>query len=293
MAFSINIPYLLRLTVIRTPAEAAAIDDAARVDRPISGRGGLINRAASRKLAPFTPAEGPCWPAFASRLNPTRAAGQAALEQKLRDFDGKWASLEAEIKDLGRQVRGQPTERSTGVLVQQVIGRLFFDDFTATEESYAAAVTVSGWIAAGPIKTLYLRCSGKFQAALDRVIAQARGNLTCAHGIGLAMHNIVDSVTAMRKLARSEGALREIAPEQITALVLSAPARVVREAQDGVVLPNAKVRDRALVMILVDAARRAGNDPGAFFVGHWNQCPAHAFVPALLSRIWLAARTAE
>jgi hypothetical protein len=293
MAFSINIPRLARLTFIRTPAEAAAAVDAIRIDRMLSGRGGLLNRMAAGKLAPFLSADGPHWPAFMSRFDPDRVEGRESLEQKLKDLDGILAALASEIAELAAHVRDRNTAHSPGVLVQQAVGRVFFPDYAATEDSYSAALTVSGWLSAGPIKSLYLRCSGKFQAALDQMIARSRGNLYCAHGTTLAMHNIVDSVKLMRNLARSGSTLKELTPEQAAAKVLRAPRRVIREAQDSAALPDARIRDRALVLISVEAARRGGSDPGAFFVGHWNQCPAHAFVPALLGRIWLAARALE
>jgi hypothetical protein len=40
----------------------------------------------------------------------------------------------------------------------------------------------------------------------------------------------------------------------------------------------------------VESARKANPDDGfGFFANHWNRCPAHAFVPRLLARIWEVA----
>ena len=126
-------------------------------------------------------------------------------------------------------------------------------------------------------------------AAVDAVLTHARGNTACAHGTGIALHNIIESVELMRKLARSETRLRQLSPDEAVAQTLRAPQ--VREARDSVCAGGVRVGERSIILLGVESARTHGSDPGiAFFTGQWNECPAHAFVPALLAEIWKTAR---
>jgi hypothetical protein len=78
---------------------------------------------------------------------------------------------------------------------------------------------------------------------------------------------------------------------------LFAPPSVLRQA----VMPGATVcgavRAGSLVVLELEAARE--RTPGRdveFMVGNWAQCPAAAFVPALLQAVWkraIAAPAAE
>jgi hypothetical protein len=289
MAIAIRIPGLLNLVVVKKPAEILAVNAAAGVDRPLSGRGGLVNRSIGNKLKPFQAPTGEVWPAFCSRLDPQRIAHQNEVAAKLSDVPAQLRRVSGEIGELAAYVRGKETARPVGMVVQQAVGKLFFEDYRASPESHDAAQTLSAWLKAGPLKTLVLRLSGKMQAAVDAVLTHARGNTACAHGTGIALHNIVESVELMRKLAGSR--LRQLSPEEAAAQTLRAPPRAVREARDSVRVGNVRARERSIILLSVESARQHGSDPGiAFFAGQWNQCPAHAFVPALLAEIWKTAR---
>jgi hypothetical protein len=291
MAIAIRIPGLLNLVVVKKLAEILAVNAAAGVDRPLSGRGGLVNRSIGNKLKPFQAPTGEIWPAFCSRLDPQRIAHQNEVAAKLSDVPAQLRRVSGEIGELAAYVSGKETARPVGMVVQQAVGKLFFEDYRASQESYGAAQTLSAWLKAGPLKTLVLRLSGKMQPAVDAVLTHARGNTACAHGTGLALHNIVESVELMRKLARSGSRLRQLSPDEAAAQTLRAPPRAVREARDSVRAGNVCVRERSIILLGVESARKRSSDPGiAFFAGQWNQCPAHAFVPALLAEIWKTAR---
>jgi hypothetical protein len=291
MAISISVPGLLKLVVVRTAAEVLAMNAAVGIDRPLSGRGGLVNRAIGNKLAPFRAPSGESWPAFCSRLDPLRIQHSNEVAAKLADVPAQLQRLSGEIGELAAYVRGNATARPAGMVVQQIVGRLFFDDYRASPQSHGAAETLSAWLKAGPLKTLVMRRSGKVPLAADAVLTHARGNTACAHGTGIALHNIVESVELMRKLARSGAQLRQLSPSEAVAQTLRAPPRAVREARDRADAGNVRVRERSIILLGVESARKRSSDPGiAFFTGQWNQCPAHAFVPALLAEIWKTAR---
>jgi hypothetical protein len=267
-----------------------AVNDASMVGRSLSGRGGLLHRSVAAKLAVFRTPDGDIWPAFRDRLDPQRAAHQAALEAALSDVGPLLQRIAPQIAELGGYVRTGAAHRSTGVIVQHAVGRLFFADYAASEESYDAARTLQTWLSAGPLRARWLKRSGALQAALDQIMDLSRGDMACAHATALAMDNIVKSVELMRRLARHGDNLAKLGPQDALARTLRAPARVIREARDGGQVGPIRLRARSLVLLAVEGARRQRPDPGfAFFASAWNRCPAHSIVPALLADIWQAA----
>ncbi len=292
MAFTITIPGIIRLVAVKTPDEVLAVNDASMVHRSLSGLGGLVNRSVAAKVAVFRAPDGDIWPAFRDRLDPLRAAHQAALEAALSNVEPLRRRIAPEIAELGSYVRDGTAHRSTGVIVQQAVGRLFFADYAASEESYDAARTLQTWLSAGPLRAFWIRRTGALQASLDRIMDLSRGDMACAHATALAMGNIVRSIELMRSLAGQGDNLAKIGPQDALAHTLRAPARVVREAHDGGRAGPVRLRARSLVLLAVESARQQCPDPGfAFFAGAWNQCPAHSIVPALLADVWQAART--
>jgi hypothetical protein len=293
VAFTITIPGIVRLVVVKTPDEMLAVNDASLVGRSLSGRGGLVNGSIAAKLAVFRTPDGDIWPAFRDRLDPLRAEHQVALEAELSNVGPLAQRIAPEIAELGQYVRTAAAQRSTGVIVQQAVGRLFFADYEASEESYRAARTLQSWLSAGPLHTFWLKRGGALQAALDLIMELSRGNMACAHATALAMDNVVRSIELMRRLARHGDNLAKIEPQDALARTLRAPARVVREARDGGRVGPVRLHARSLVLLAVESARRqCPADPSfAFFASAWNRCPAHSIVPVLLADVWQAART--
>lgn len=289
MAFTISIPGIIRLVFVTTPGEVLVANDASMVDRSLSGRGGLVNRSVAARLSVFRTPDGDIWPAFRDRLDPLRATHQAALEATLSDVGLQ--RIAPEIAELGRYVRDGEACCSTGVIVQQAVGRLFLADYVASDESYKAARTLQTWLSALPLRAFWIRRSGALQASLDLIMDLSRGDMACAHATALAMENIVKSIELMRGLARQGDNLAKIGPQEALAQSLRAPAVVVREARDGGRAGPVRLRARSVVLLGVERARSRSPDPGfAFFAGAWNRCPAHGVVPALLAKVWQAAK---
>jgi hypothetical protein len=292
VAFTITIPGIIRLAVVKAPAELRAVNDASTVHRSLSGLGGLANRSVAAKLAVFRTPDGDIWPAFRDRLDPLRATRQAALEAALSNVEFLRRRIAPEIAELGSYVRDGTAHRSTGVIVQQAVGRLFFADYAASEESYDAACTLQTWSSAWPPRAFWIRRSGALQASLDRIMDLSRGDMACAHATALAMGNIVRSIELMRSLAGQGDNLAKIEPQEALARTLRAPAHVVREVHDGGGAGALRLGARSLVLLAVESVRQQSPDPGfAFFAGAWNQCPEHSNVPALLDDVWEADKT--
>jgi len=175
-----------------------------------------------------------------------------------------------------------------------MVGRLFFPDYAASEESYDAACTLQTWVSSGPIKSYLLKCCGKVQRALDSITALSRGNTSCAHATAIAMHNIVDTIERMHRLAKTSGHLERLSPQEAIASTLRAPKQVVRETRDGGRVCGKRLDARTLVVLRLETARRQKPEGGIeFFANGWNQCPAHAIVPALLAEIWKRAKVVK
>jgi hypothetical protein len=292
VAITLTLPGIIRLVYLRTADEVLAVNSASAIERSLSGRGGLVHRSVAAKLQVFRSPDGDIWPAFRDRLDPLRIAHQRDLEAALADVRGLLQRLSPQVAELADYVGTGRSLRNPAVIVQHAVGRLFFPDYAASDESYDAARTLQGWLSAGPLKSLILKRSGKLQDALDRIMGLARGNMACAHATALAMDNIVRSIRLMRKLARSGDNLAKLGPQDAVARTLRAPARIIREARDETRVGNLRLRARSLVMLAVEAARRQRPDPGfGFFATAWNRCPAHSVVPALLAEVWQGAKT--
>ncbi|WP_247522603.1 hypothetical protein [Bradyrhizobium sp. 190] len=292
MTFTITIPGIIRLVAVTTPDEVLAVNDASMVQRSLSGRGGLVNRLVAARFAVFRSPDGDIWPAFRDRPDLLRGERQTALEARLSNVEPLLRRIAPEIAELGDYVRDGVAHRSTGVIVQQAVGRLFFADYAASEKSYDAARILQSWLSAWPLHAFWIRRSGALQASLDRIMDLSRGDMACAHATALAVDNIVRSIKLMRRLARHGDNLAKIGPQDALARTLRAPSHVVREVRDEGSAGPVRLRARSLVLLAVESARRQSADPSfAFFAGAWNRCPAHGIVPALLAEVWQAART--
>jgi hypothetical protein len=287
MAIKITIPGIIRLAWLRTPDEVIAANDSGVVQRSLSGLGGLVQRSIAAKLAVFRTADGDVWPAFRDREDPLRAARQIELETALSDTRGLLKRLAPEIEALANYIRGGSTNRPPEIIVQQMVGRLFFADYAASEESYDAALTLQTWVSGGPIKSYLLKMGGDLERALDLILTLARGNTSCAHATAIAMANIANAIEQMRRLAQTRENLKILSPQEAIASTLRAPKQVIRELRDGGRFCGTRLGARTLVILRLESARRQKPEAGIeFFAKGWNQCPAHAIVPALLAEIW-------
>ncbi|MFY9687590.1 MAG: hypothetical protein WAJ88_17460 [Pseudolabrys sp.] len=291
MAIRITIPGIIRLAWLRTPDEVIAANDSGLVQRSLSGLGGLVQRSIAAKLAVFRTADGDIWPAFRDRSDPLRTTRQNELQAALSDTRGLLKRLALETGTLATYVRSGSANRPPEIIVQQMVGRLFFPDYAASEESYDAARTLQTWVSSGPIKSYLLKCSGELERARDLIVTLARGNTSCAHATAIAMENIVNAIERMRRLAQTGDNLQRLSPQEAIASTLRAPKQVVRETRDGGRVYGTHLGARTLVILRLETARRKKPEAGIeFFAKGWNQCPAHAIVPALLAEVWKKAK---
>jgi hypothetical protein len=287
----ITIPGIVRLAWLSDPDEVVAANASGVVQRSLSGLGGLVQRSIAAKLAVFRKADGDIWPAFRDRADRLRSDRQKELENALAKTQSLLKRVAPETDALAAYVRTGSTNRPPEIIVQQMVGRLFFRDYAASEESYDAACALQTWVSGGPIKPYLLKLSGELERSLDLIVTLARGDTSCAHATAIAMHNLVDTIERMRRLARARDNLQKLSPQEAIASTLRAPKQVVRETRDAGRVCGMHLGARTLVVLRLECARRQKPDAGIeFFAKGWNQCPAHAIVPALLADVWKKAK---
>src|SRR6185436_7342258 len=201
MAIKITIPGIIRLAWLSDPDEVIAANDSGVVQRSLSGLGGLVQRSIAAKLAVFRTPDGD--PAFRNRGDPLRRTRQSDLEQALSHTRVLLKRVAPETGALATYIRSGSINRPPEIVVQQMVGRLFFPDYAASEESYDAARALQTWVSGGPIKSYLLKSSGALERALDLIVTLARGDTSCAHATAIAMHNIVNAIERMRQLAQT------------------------------------------------------------------------------------------
>jgi hypothetical protein len=287
----ITIPGIVRLAWLSDPDEVVAANASGVVQRSLSGLGGLVQRSIAAKLAVFRKSDGDIWPAFRDRADRLRSDRQKELENALAKTQSLLKRVAPETDALAAYVRTGSTNRPPEIIVQQMVGRLFFRDYAASEESYDAACALQTWVSGGPIKSYLLKLSGELERSLDLIATLARGDTSCAHATAIAMHNLVDTIERMRRLARARDNLQKLSPQEAIASTLRAPKQVVRETRDAGRVCGMHLGARTLVVLRLECARRQKPDAGIeFFANGWNQCPAHAIVPALLADVWKKAK---
>jgi hypothetical protein len=223
-----------------------------------------------------------------------RVRQQSALEADLSHTRRLLKRVEPETRALAAYVRSGDGNRAPEIIVQQLVGRLFFPDYAASEESYDAARALQTWVSGGLIKSFLLKFSGEVERAVTLIVTLARGNTSCAHATAIAMHNIVDTIERMRRLARKKGNLEKLSPQEAIASTLRAPKQVIRETRDGGRVCGVHLGARTLVVLRLECARRQKPEAGIeFFAKGWNQCPAHAIVPAVLADVWKNAKAGK
>jgi hypothetical protein len=135
-------PGITDIVDVTDPAEIRTISNDSRFDRDFIEHGPVRNVLRLRKMRRIFSLNGRLFPTLLPRTNPSRAAAQDELWSRLNVKADEIKHGPAELEPLAEWVRGIGTAEKLDLLVQQSIGRLFVETFTATEESVAAAHTV-------------------------------------------------------------------------------------------------------------------------------------------------------
>lgn len=284
---ALRIPLLVDLIRTAEPDEILILAADPRLDRRFEGTGPLLNRLILRRVRNVLQVGGKPLPPVAPAGDPGRRERQRALESRLATAPTGGNNLPA----LADHVLGKGSSSRLGIDAQQAIGILFDPDYVATPASFAAARVLSGSVRgfASPRAWLWKLTGrvGRSRVLLGRMVG---GDPSGIHATGVAVHNLVESLKRMRKLAARPGMLHRYAPEQAAALCLSAPERVLREATRSGGNAAGQFRGGTLVLLGLEAARARSLRPEIGLMrGAWSECPAHRWIPRLLAAVWRQA----
>jgi hypothetical protein len=281
-------PGITDIVVVTDPAEIRAISNDSRFDRDFIGHGPVRNVQLLRKILRIFSLNGRLFAIILPRTNPSRAAAQEELWSRLNVKADDVKHGPAELEPLAKWVRGIGTEEKVDLLVQQNIGRLFVETFTATDESLAAGHTVlEAASSSNVLKMLGWRISGRLERAKTLLASMVNGDLTGVLAMSTARQLIVDGLHKMRQLAADPALRSSITTDAAVDECLFAPATVVRQAKtSGEVSGCPFKRGSLFILGLGGASQGAANRDLVFLSQSWSHCPAEKWVRALLEGVW-------
>jgi hypothetical protein len=234
-------------------------------------------------------------PSVAPRTDMQRAQAQEALTRRLDPASRRPLWDEETILGLVGALRGTPGAPALGPATQHAVGRLFVADYRSSSKSWVAAVTLNTAVQTrNPLRALFLDLSGRLKRARALLAELVGGDRAGVHATGIAVHNLVRGFERMRELWNEPRWRVRSATDAVVAQCLFAPPSVLRQATMTGSTVAGNVRPGTLVVMQLDAAHERNPGPDIeFMVGSWAQCPAAAFVPALLRVVWERALAEE
>lgn len=293
MARSIRIPGLVDIKKVDDKAEILTLSLDARLDRRFESRGPLVNRFLMSRIRNALRVDGRPLPAVAPRGDTERASAQVALRHRLQPGNGTPLWDEPTLAALVAAVRGDDGAPEIAPAAQQAVGRLFAPDYVGDAASFQAAKDLDDAIRTrNPLRSIQLKITGRLRRARKLLAKRVNGDLAGVHATGIAVHNLVRGFQTMRDLWRRSRP-RPSADEAV-GRCLYAPETVVRQATAKGGTLVGEVRPGTLVLYQLDTVRaRAPGAEAVFMAGTWAECPAVAFVPALLRAVWERAVAVE
>jgi hypothetical protein len=281
-------PGITDIVVVADPAEIRTISNDSRFDRDFIGHGPARNVQLLRKILRIFSLNGRRFQPLLPRTDPNRAAAQDELRSRLNVKADEVKLGPAELEPLAEWVRGIGTEEKVDLLVQQSIGRLFVETFTATEESLAAGhMVLEAASSSNVLKMLVWRISGRLERAKTLLASMVNGDLNGALAMITARQLIVDGLHKMRQLAADPAIRSSITTHAAVDECLFAPATVVRQAKTSGEVGGCPFRKGSLFILgLGSASKGAANRDLVFLSRSWSRCPAEEWVPALFEGVW-------
>src|SRR5271154_6745321 len=281
-------PGIIDIVVVTDPAEIRTISNDSRFDRDFVGHGPVRNVQRLRKMLGIFSLNGRLFPTMLPRTNPSRAAAQNELWSRLNVKADEVKHGPAELEPLAEWVRGIGTAEKLDLLVQQSIGRLFVETFTATEQSVAAAhMVLEAASSSNVVKMLWWRISGRLERAKTLLGSMVNGDVVGVNAMITARQLIVDGLHKMRQLAADPALRSSITTDAAVDECLFAPTTVVRQAKTSGEVGGCPLRRGSLFILeLRSASKSVANRDLVFLSQSWSRCPAEEWVPALLAGLW-------
>jgi hypothetical protein len=281
-------PGITDIVDVTDQAEIRTISNDSRFDRDFIGHGPVRNVWLLRKMLRIFSLNGRLFPTMVPRTNPSRAAAQDELWSRLNVKADEVKHGPVQLEPLAEWVRGIGTAEKLDLLVQQSLGRLFEETFTATEESVAAAhMVLEAASSSNVLRMLGWRISGRLERAKTLLASMVNGDLAGVIALIAARQLIVDGLHKMRQLAADPALRSSITTDAAADECLFAPATVVRQAKTSGEVSGCLFRKGSLFILeLGSASKGAANRDLVFLNQSWSRCPAEKWVPALLEGVW-------
>jgi hypothetical protein len=282
-------PGITDVVAVTDPAEIRTVSNESKFDRDFTGHVPVRNGQRLRKMLRIFSISGRLFPTMLPRTNPSRAAAQDELWSRLNSKADEVKHGPVELEPLAEWVRGIGDAKHLGLLVQQSVGRLFVETFTATDESWAAAcLMLEAAGSSNVLKMLRWRINGKLERAKTLLASMVNGDLAAVNGISVALHHIVDGLYKMRQLATDPTLRSSMTTDAVVDECLFAPATVTRQAKTSGEIGGCPFKRGSLFILgLGSASKGAANRDLVFLSQSWSRCPAEKWVPALLEGVWM------
>ena len=281
-------PGITDVVAVTDPAEIRTVSNEGRFDRDFTGHVPIRNGQRIRKMLRVFSANGRLFPTMLPRTDAVRAAAQDELWARLNVKADEVRRGPGELEPLAEWVRGSGTAQQLGLLVQQSVGRLFVETFTATDESWAAACLVlEAASSSSALKMLGWRISGKLERAKSLLASMVNGDLAATNGISVALHHIVDGLHKMRQVAADPTLRSSMTTDAAVDECLFAPNTAVRQAKTSGEVSGCPFRKGSLFILELGSASKGAANRDLVFLSHsWSHCPAEKWVRALLEGVW-------
>ncbi len=289
-----RIPGLVDRIEVDDPKEISEIVENPSIDREFYTPTSLINWFLLKRTLIALSVDGKKFPTLTPR----------ASSEDARERDALWKELEAkipsirkgpvELEALAQWVRNSDSDAVAGIVVQQLLGSLFSEQFVATEESWhAAQVLVKAPRLTNLPKLVWWTLSGKVHRAKRLLSGMVGGNLSGVNAIGIAVHNVVKGLERMRQLYADEKTRSSLSGEAVANDCVFAPISLYRQAiSEGAVQGCPFSRGSLFVLNIGSASSHFHDRRIAFLEDSWSRCPAAEWVPAMFEGVWKRARSA-
>lgn len=286
-----RIPGVVDIVTSEDAGEIESFAQDPKLDRVFSDRSVLTNKIILDRVLGILQLGGKPFPTVAPRSAQGRAEAQDALWNRLNTLAPDYSAGPDELESLAAFVRGDGPDDSCGILVQQVVGRLFAPNFQATPASWNAALVLDQAVhTLNPALIAWTDLTKQIEPAKQLLSEMVGGDLAAVHAIGFALHNIVSGVNLMRQLYSDPVGRASLSPATAATRCLFAPANVLRQPTAPDASANGDLETGTLVILDLQAANANAPDANLVFLREsWSRCPAEQWVPALLEGIWRRA----
>jgi hypothetical protein len=290
-----HIPGVLDVYEVSDPKEIEAVNNDPRIDRQFDSRSCPLNWLLVKRALSVLSYAGNRFPTMKPRGSEARRADQQALWSRLRLKVPAVKLGPQELEPMAQWVRGNGADGSLGLMAQQILGRLFSDTFVATAESWDAAITlVRAPRSSNVPKLIWWKLSGKVGRAKRKLASMVDDDLSAVNAIGIAVHNLVNSLRRMRVLYSDSNRRVAVSPVEAAKQCLVAPLSIFRQATVAGELNGSQFSDGSLFVLNIgNAAKLEGAGNLVFMRDSWSSCPAEEWVPAMLEGVWLRANARD